>query len=118
MGFRFIISLVLQIEEIQFYQTDHYSYFERSTNHLIGKVCHLFAIIMRALQIYQKQLAKMKNENSERLLYFIELVVSGTNLCVELKIFDEEDILIKVCQELRSKKVANKFQIFNLEKFF
>ncbi len=85
-----------QIEEIQFYQVDHYSYFERSTNHLINKVCNLFAVIMRALQTYQKQLAKMNNENSEKLLHFIELVVSGITVSVELKIFDEDDLLIKV----------------------
>lgn len=90
------ISTYFQIEEIQFYQIDHYSYFERSTNHLISKVCNLFAIIMRALQIYQKQLTKMNNENSDKLLHFMQLIVSGINLCVEIKIFDEDDMLIKV----------------------
>lgn len=91
-----LLFLIFQIEEIQFYQTDHYSYVERSTNHLISKVGNLYAIIMRALHTYCKQLAKMFNESSAKLLYFMEMVVSGTELCVELKIFDEDDILIKV----------------------
>lgn len=52
---------------------------------------------MRALQIYQKQLAKMNNENSDKLLHFMQLIVNGLNLCVELKIFNEDDMLIKVC---------------------
>ncbi|KAG4065476.1 hypothetical protein HA402_009037 [Bradysia odoriphaga] len=94
------------IEEIQFYQVDHYSYFERSTNHLIGKVCNLFAVIMRALQIYQKQLAKMSNENSEKLLRFIELIVVGINVCIELKIFDEDDLLIKVLLDKSEEFIA------------
>lgn len=54
---------------------------------------------MRALQIYQKQLTNMSNENSDKLLKllnFVELIVSGINLCIEMKIFDEEDMLAKV----------------------
>ncbi|XP_037026108.1 uncharacterized protein LOC119067305 isoform X2 [Bradysia coprophila] len=94
------------IEEIQFYQVDHYSYFERSTNHFIGKVCNLFAVIMRALQIYQKQLARMNNENSEKLLRLTELIVVGINVSVELKIFDEDDLLIKVLLDKSEEFIA------------
>ncbi|KAJ6640258.1 hypothetical protein Bhyg_13008, partial [Pseudolycoriella hygida] len=82
------------IEEIHFYQVDHYSYFERSTNHLLNKVCNLFTTIMRALQVYQKQLEKMNNESSDKLLHFTELIIIGISICVELKIFDDGDILI------------------------
>lgn len=55
---------------------------------------------MRALQVYQKQLTKMNNENSEKLVHFIESIVCGINVCIELKIFDENDMLIKVCIQL------------------
>lgn len=102
----------LQIEEIRFYQIDHFSYFERSTNHLISKVCNLFAIIVRALQIYQKQLSNISNENSDKLLQFVELIVSGIVVCIEMKIFDEDDMLIKVCSLFESYEIL--FKIFQL----
>lgn len=48
----------------------------------------------------------MNNENSEKLLNFIELIVFGINVSVELKIFDEDDLLIKVSSVENNAKLS------------
>lgn len=77
---------------------------------LIAKVCNLFQVILHGLHSYEKNM--LPQLKPEKLQSFLDLVIEASRICIDKRIFEASDILIKVNIYIPyNKKKDNKMHI-------
>lgn len=61
------------------------------------KIYNLYTIILQGIQSYTKNMMNfIIHKSPEKLKSFLNLILNGTELCIEKKFFDRHDFLIQV----------------------
>ncbi|XP_055389992.1 uncharacterized protein LOC129618974 [Condylostylus longicornis] len=99
------------IDEIIFV-TNEKGYSRDNLDYLI-KVCGLFGLLQQALCTYSKQVKYfIYDEQPKKLGSLIDCIIEATNICVENKIFRENDEIIKEIRKDITLK-DNRFSMYN-----